>query len=123
MEPVIGVPAGGGVATSIPARCHSSPPATLVFACALVAALGVLGVADARAQSFDLLPGRVPAPQASRSNLFQPASLITAQEAPAEPVHVKAQTAVFIVGVAALAAVGAFQSKLAPSSCRWCDLH
>jgi len=122
---MIGVPAGSSVTASIPTRRHSSPPATLVLACAwtLVAALGILGAADARAQSFGLRPGRVPAPQASRSSLFQPASPITAQETPAEPVHVKAQTTVFIVGAAALAAVGAFQSKLAPSSCRWCDLH
>jgi membrane-associated phospholipid phosphatase len=45
------------------------------------------------------------------------------QEAVQQPTNLRIHGAVFAVGSATLATVGALQSRLVPSSCRWCDLH
>ncbi len=46
-----------------------------------------------------------------------------ADQAPAQPVHLKAHAIVFVTGAVTLAVMGALQSHLAPAQCRWCDLH
>jgi membrane-associated phospholipid phosphatase len=49
--------------------------------------------------------------------------LSTDQKAPAQPIHLKAHAIVFVAGTATLVVAGALQTRLAPETCRWCDLH
>jgi hypothetical protein len=46
-----------------------------------------------------------------------------APEPSREPVSLRMHASIFMAGAATTAAVGLLQSRLAPASCRWCDLH
>lgn len=88
-----------------PPHRQRSLPAALLAACTCAAfsAAGLACPAGAFAQD-------AASPAAAQQELRQPTNLGT-------------HAIVFAAGAVTLATVGALQSKLAPSSCRWCDLH
>jgi membrane-associated phospholipid phosphatase len=90
---------------------------------ALLAAAVVASPFAAIAQSLDLPPAARAAQAGSPTALTTTGSTPATQDAPAEPVHLKAHTIVFAASAATLATVVALQPRLAPSSCRWCDLR
>jgi membrane-associated phospholipid phosphatase len=86
-------------------------------ACVLLAALCLGDPAAALAQEPGSAGGAAPAGQADC-----PATVAVGQDAP-QPANLRAHAVILAVGTATVATVGALQSRLAPSSCRWCDLN
>jgi membrane-associated phospholipid phosphatase len=80
-------------------------PARRLAACAWVALAAALSLPTGDAAAQD-----VPPAPAAPEPLRQPANL-------------RMHGAIFAAGAATIATAGALQSRLAPSSCRWCDLH
>ncbi len=106
-------------------RCRSTR-AFLAAACAwaLVAGADFGRPATALAQSPGAPPVASPAtPDGRQAPVAQAGPLSTEQTAPAHPIHLKAHAIAFVAGAATLTVVGALQSRLAPETCRWCDLH
>jgi membrane-associated phospholipid phosphatase len=81
--------------------------------------MGLARPAAALAQESGGTGGAAPAGQADR-----PAAGSTPSNLPdaPQPANLRTHVAILVVGTATVTTVGALQSRLAPSSCRWCDL-
>jgi len=126
MTPMHGVPATRDRSARRRAH-HCGPlPAGVLTACAwaLLAALAAPCPSVALAQGLEPPAGTARTAQTSGASAVAPAaSVLAAQEAPAEGVHLKSHAIVFGAGAATLAALRALQPRLAPASCRWCDVY